>query len=232
MILGGLMYIFSVFLDKNKYFNKNIKIKKYTINNLANFINMYLKENSDIEQIYIAGACYGRELSWAKILVKECFYIKNKKFLIYLIKKYGSFKYLPTATAIFNLGHKCYYNKNNKRSDHRKMIFFLNKEKKVKAILIGSSNYSYNTYLKDTHSEADIFLLNYKINSKQEIDTLETNKSFIELLKNKIQENDIKFNDNFILSESINSNNFLDDIFNELNITINDIVEYNEENNS
>lgn len=220
------MYTFSIFLDKDKYFDKNIQIGKYTINNLANFINMYLEENSDIEQIYIAGGCYGRELASTEILLKECFNIKNKKFLIYLIKKYRNFSYFPTATAIFTLGHKCYYNKNTNKSDHRKMIFFLNKEKKVKAILIGSSNYSHNTYLKNNHSEADIFLLNYKINSKQEIDDLETNKSFIELLKNKIHENDNKFNDNFILSESINSNNFLDDIFIELNINTNDIVEW------
>lgn len=227
------MYIFSIFLDKNKYFNKNIQIKKYTINNLADFINMYLKENSDIEQIYIAGACYGKELKTTKLLIKNCFNIKNRYFSIYLIKKYRYFSYFPTVTAIFALGHKCYYNKNGNKSDHRKMIFFLNKENKVKAILIGSSNYSHNTYLKNNHSEADIFLLNYKINSKQEIDALETNKSFIELLEKKIQENDINFNTNFILSKSINSNHFLDDIFKELNISINDIVEYvYSENNS
>lgn len=226
------MYIFSIFLDKDKYYNKNITIGQYTINNLADFINTYLEENSDIKEIYIAGACYGKKLQTTMILIKNCFDIKNKKFSIFLIKKYRCFKYSPTTDAIINLGHKCYYNKNSHKSDHRKMIFFLNNEKKVKAILIGSSNYSYNTYLESTHSEADIFFLNYKINSKQEIDAHETNKNFIELLKNKTQENDIKFNDNFILSESINSNNFLDDIFKELNITINDIVEYNEENNS
>ena len=220
------MHIFSIFLDKNKYFNKNIKIKKYTINNLADFIKMYLKENSDIEKIYIAGACYGKELKTTKILINKCFYIKNRYFSIYLIKKYVRFSYFPTVTAILNSGHKCYYNKNANKSDHRKMIFFLNKEKKVKAILIGSSNYSHNTYLKNNHSEADIFLLNYKINSKQEIDDLETNKSFIKLLKNKIQENDKEFNDSFILSESINNNNFLEDIFIELNINTNDIVEW------
>ena len=223
------MYIFSIFLDKDKYFDKNIKIGQYIINNLANFINMYLKENPDIEQIYIAGGCYGKEPTCTKILVKECFNIENRKFLIYLIKKYKGFKYSPTTKAIFTLGHKCYYNKNANRSDPRKMIFFLNKEKKVKAILIGSSNYSYNTYLKNTHSEADILLLNYKINSEYKIDNNETNRNFIELLEKQIQEKNRIFNDNFIISKSINSNNFLDDIFTELNVDTDDIVEWKDE---
>ena len=97
--------------------------------------------------------------------------------------------------------HNAHFNKfgniNNAMKDHSKMLFFLDpnsvnggllnqiegdielkevqlllKGCKVKAVLIGSSNQSYNTYFKDPadKGEADVFMINADILKEKEID--------------------------------------------------------------
>ena len=63
---------------------------------------------------------------------------------------------------------------------HRKMVYFLVDEEVV-AILIGSSNFSKNTYLTKYSSEADLMLLKYEKGN--------SNEKLVKSLENDIQAN-------------------------------------------
>lgn len=177
------MSIYSIFLDKDNYYNKkcklNIKagsnpgIKQF--NNLAEFIKIYLETNQEVEYIYIAGACYSKSEQTAEELVKTCFGDKNKKdkgHSIATISKYNRYSYTFTVDAIKKF-QNFFKTDVKKNSDHRKMMYFLrvgnnettqtDKEEfpnfEVVAVLIGSSNFSNNAYLKNSASEADVFFV-------------------------------------------------------------------------
>ena len=66
------------------------------------------------------------------------------------------------------------------KKDHRKMVYFLVDEEVV-AILIGSSNFSKNTYLTKYSSEADLMLLKYEKGN--------SNEKLVKSLENDIQAN-------------------------------------------
>lgn len=210
------MSIYSIFLDKDEYYNKGMKLGKYTFNNLAEFIKIYLDITPKIDTIYVAGACYGRSSTNIKMLIDTCFGTK-KRYNIALIRKYKGFTYKHTKDAINKSIHKYLQVKLDKgKSDHRKMMFFLSKNK-VMAVLIGSSNYSPNTYLKKSSSEADILLIDYKNNDSDKI-----NKNIVSSLENVFLDHDQSLNDkqnysdiksNIIVSKSLNDNDLLQEIF-------------------
>lgn len=76
------MSVVSIFLDKDRYFDKSKKIK-----NLADIIRLYLKMVPDIDTIYIAGGCYSKKLHKAEELVKSCFgnYMSGGSKLFYIL---------------------------------------------------------------------------------------------------------------------------------------------------
>lgn len=212
------MPIYSVFLDKDKYYGKNMKLGIHTINNLADVIRVYLKTAENIDSIYIAGGCYGRKSNIAGItkLIHECFGNgKGKKYNISLMRKYKGFSYYPTNYVIKKFHKYLGVMFDTRKSDHRKMMFFLS-ENRVMAVLIGSSNYSPSTYLKNSSSEADLLLIDYKHNGSNEI-----NETFIHLLENQFTERSILKEENniisnLIVSKSLNDNNLLQEVFESL----------------
>lgn len=100
------MAIYNIFLDKDEYYGKNIKVKGKLINNLADIINVYLKSAIDIDEILIAGACYGKKDTEVEKLIEHCFGNGTKKrYKIGLISKYKGFSCLTTNNAIMKMGH-------------------------------------------------------------------------------------------------------------------------------
>lgn len=206
------MSIYSVFLDKDQYYDQNIKLGSYNINNIADIIKMYLDLSSDIDSIYIAGGCYGRKQKGIEDLIESCFGNGSlKKYKISLMRKYKGFSFSPTDKAIKKYHHYLGVKFNTGRSDHRKMMFFLVKDKVV-AVLIGSSNFSPSTYLKKHSSEADLLLIDYQFNGYY------VNTNIVELLEGQFSNDNINnknnLNNNFIVSKSLHGTNLLQEIFN------------------
>ena len=164
------MGIYSIFLDKDMYFDKGCSINGRSFNHLAEFVKVYLSSNDKINRIYIAGACYGNKRKY-KIATISRYRGFNYKFVDDAIKKFQIF--LNTLVK--------------KKYDHRKMMYFLIDDEVV-AILIGSSNFSRNTYMYDIASEADILLVKEGMGNEKFISGLiESNQK--ELLISKTLKN-------------------------------------------
>lgn len=211
------MSITTIFLHKKDYFNKDLKLGiNCTINNLSEFIQVYLNTNKNIDNIYIAGACYSRDEDNARKLIHACFgnaKTNSRKFNIHLISKYNRFSYTFTINSIFHYGHSAYKNKLDKKSDHKKMMFFL-EENVVCAILIGSSNFSNNTYLNKSSNEADIFMYDESKSQNSDFNSLIYNNEEVDYVENGEKP---KFWDNVLISKSINSpKDFLQNIYNNV----------------
>ncbi|MCB8541089.1 MULTISPECIES: hypothetical protein [unclassified Faecalibacillus] len=179
------MGIYSIFLDKDMYFDKGCSINGRSFNHLAEFVKVYLSSNDKINRIYIAGACYCRNSTSADELVEACFGNK-RKYKIATISRYRGFNYKFVDDAIKKF--QIFLNTLvKKKYDHRKMMYFLIDDEVV-AILIGSSNFSRNTYMYDIASEADILLVKEGMGNEKFISGLiESNQK--ELLISKTLKN-------------------------------------------
>lgn len=93
------MGIYSIFLDKDMYFDKGCSINGRSFNHLAEFVKVYLSSNDKINRIYIAGACYCRNSTSADELVEACFGNK-RKYKIATISRYRGFNYKFVDDAI------------------------------------------------------------------------------------------------------------------------------------
>lgn len=179
------MGIYSIFLDKDMYFDKGCSINGRSFNNLAEFVKAYLSSNDKINRIYIAGACYCKKDKSADELVEACFGNK-RKYKIATISRYRGFNYKFVDDAITKF-QICLNTLVKKKYDHRKMMYFLIDDEVV-AILIGSSNFSRNTYMYDIASEADILLVKEGMGNEKFISGLiESNQK--ELLISKTLKN-------------------------------------------
>ena len=68
------MQVYSIFLDKDVYFfNGPCYLNGIPFKNLAEFVNAYLTCNKEINNIYIAGACYSSSKDTAEKIVSACF---------------------------------------------------------------------------------------------------------------------------------------------------------------
>lgn len=218
------MAIYSMFLDKDNYFGKGIHLtNQITINDLSDIVHAYLDLSCDIDTIYIAGACYGKAKREVEVLIDKCFtHNPKKEYKIALMRKYRGFSFHPTADVIASRHTFLGVMFNSKRSDHRKMIFFLSQDK-VCAILIGSSNFSPNTYLKKYSSEADLFLVEDTIVNANFICKLKQYNDRMAEVERYGREKSIK--SNFLISKSLPSNYSLQSIFEKMKVhtTIEDI---------
>ena len=154
------MAIYTFYLDKEEYFNskKYIFLKK-PVANLAQIINRYLVVAKGIDELYISGACWGKCEERVQDLIINSFVGVNKSNItINLVGKYNGYSYEKTKKVLENEKYHVETFLFSKKSDHRKMIFFI-RDSIVQAILIGSSNYSPNTYLKHYSSEADVLMI-------------------------------------------------------------------------
>ena len=173
------MQVYSIFLDKDVYFfNGPCYLNGIPFKNLSEFVNAYLTCNKEINNIYIAGACYSSSKDTAEKIVSACFGTV-RKYNIGTISEYTKGGRSAVDDAIKKYQTSINLNPKDKK-DHRKMVYFLVDEEVV-AILIGSSNFSKNTYLTKYSSEADLMLLKYEKGN--------SNEKLVKSLENDIQAN-------------------------------------------
>ena len=67
------MGIYSIFLDKDMYFDKGCSINGRSFNHLAEFVKVYLSSNDKINSISIDGECYCRNSTSTNVLVEASF---------------------------------------------------------------------------------------------------------------------------------------------------------------
>lgn len=170
ILSGEYMAIYTFYLDKEDYFNsKKYMFLKKTVGNLAQIINQYLVVAKGINEVYISGACWGKCENKVQDLITESFVGLNKsEITINLVGKYKGYSYEKTKTVLMKEKYHVHTFFFSKKSDHRKMIFFI-KDSIVQAVLIGSSNYSPNTYLKHLSSEADVLMIDANGSANTEV---------------------------------------------------------------
>lgn len=182
------MAIYTFYLDKEEYFDsKSYIFLSEPVKSLAQIINRYLVVAKDIDELYISGACWGKcEERVQDLITKSLVGLNKSNIAINLVGKYKGYSYELTKKVLENEKYHVNTFLFSKKSDHRKMIFFI-RDSVVQAVLIGSSNYSPNTYLKHLSSEADVLMID--ANGLANIDIVEMIKKIKRSVNDIYQEN-------------------------------------------
>lgn len=99
------MQVYSIFLDKDVYFfNGPCYLNGIPFKNLAEFVNAYLTCNKEINNLYIAGACYSSSKDTAEKIVSACFGTV-RKYNIGTISEYTKGGRSAVDDAIKNIKH-------------------------------------------------------------------------------------------------------------------------------
>ncbi len=134
-------------------------------NKLGDYLNLVLKniisslEDKDSIDIYIRGSCWSKSEKTAGELIESVFRDLNKdKCKVYLYNKYPGYSAIETNKAFQNRNIKSQIASD--KSDHSKEIL-IKKDKRILFYMVGSSNFSKNTYLKTPYiNQSEVAFIN------------------------------------------------------------------------